>query len=256
MRSSPGQLNLLPFSLSIHVVKIELLQCVTEVELSFSVFHSSPWGDRFSIFWSSFTVQPFLFQLCLTIRFKGLGPSLHFMDVKKSIATDSKGIPICPVLSYYLPQCKLYTIVQKEKNERLYLIFSFNFRLVPLSWFIPRRGRCVPDLLRLTNLHFKWDVSVCYSCKMGFQSRERRECPKLFSSLRAVQVELCTIRGSTGKFTCICPYHHLSNLDMGLTGSSLWTCLGLLWCVGYFAEGTWKSFIYLFVYLFVFKEEA
>lgn len=196
------------------------------MQLSFSVFHCSPCSNSFNIFWCSFTVQPFLLQLYLTIRFKGLGPSLHFMAVK-SIATDSKGIPICPVLSYYLPQCKLHTIVQKEKNERLYLIFSINFRLMPFSWFIPRRGRCVPVLLRLTNLHFKWDVSVHYVNKTGFQSREKRECPGLFSPLRAVRVEVCLIRGSTGKFTCVCPYQHMSNLhNCRLTGSSLWTCRG------------------------------
>lgn len=162
MRSLSEQLNFLSFCSSIHVVKVS---CLSKSHGSFTAFHSSPCSNRFNIFWSVFTVQPFLLKLYLTIRFKGLGPSLHFMDVKKNIATDSKGIPICPVLSYYLPQCELHTIVQKEKNERLQLIFFFHFRLMCFSWLIPRRGRCVPVLLRHTNLHFKWDVNVHYSDK-------------------------------------------------------------------------------------------
>lgn len=155
MRSFSGQLNVLPFWM---LKELQFLQHVTERELSFPVFC----GSRFNIFWSFFPVQPFLLQLYLTIRFKGLGPSLHFMNVKESIATDSRGFPICPALSYYLPQRKLHTIVQREKNERLYLIFSFHFRLMSFSWFIPRRGRWVPLSFSLTNLHFKWDVSVDY----------------------------------------------------------------------------------------------
>lgn len=111
-----------------------------------------------------FSVQPFLLWCYLTIRFKGLGPSLHFMDVKMIIAADSKGTQICLFCLimchsvHYIPQFK-------KKNEISYLIFSFSFRLMPLSWFISRSGSCW-DL----QIFVVYEMSVCITHidKTGF----------------------------------------------------------------------------------------
>lgn len=127
MRSLSSQLNLLPFRPSIQVVKIHLLQHVTEKELSFAVSHSSPCSNTFNIFWSSFDVQPFLLRLYLTITFQGLGPSLSLVDVKKNIAADSR-IPTHSVLSY--------TLQRKERKMEhfIYIYIMEHFLSVFHYW--------------------------------------------------------------------------------------------------------------------------
>lgn len=106
-------------------------------------------------------------------------------------------------------------ILYSAKSEKWNIILSifFQFSTTGLQLVSFQKRQMCPCVAETPKSQFEMSMCVTHIDKMRFQSRERRECRKLFSPRRAVQGEPCVIHSSPGKFSCVCPYHHTSSPD-------------------------------------------